>query len=84
MAEWEGLGKLLLAIGLFIAVTGLVLMAADRIPGITGLFNWVGKLLGDMSFKLDNFCLYFPLGTSVLLSVLLSLLFYFLSWIFRR
>ncbi|HJT21205.1 MAG TPA: DUF2905 domain-containing protein [Nitrospira sp.] len=84
MAEWEGLGKLLLGIGLFIAVTGLVLMAADRMPGITGLFNWIGKLPGDISFKRDNFSFYFPLGTSVLLSVLLSLLFYFLSWLFRR
>jgi hypothetical protein len=84
MAEWEGLGKLLLGIGLLIAVTGLVLMAADRIPGIASLFNWIGRLPGDISYKRDNFSFYFPLGTSVLLSVLLSLLFYLLSWLFRR
>ena len=84
MAEWGSIGKLLLGIGCFIALLGLLLVLADRIPGIGTLFTWVGRLPGDVSIKRDNFSFYFPLGTSLLLSVVLSLLFYFLSWLFRR
>ncbi|HEU4682924.1 MAG TPA: DUF2905 domain-containing protein [Nitrospira sp.] len=84
MIEWEGLGKLLLGIGILIALVGLLLVLADRIPGIGSLFNWFGKLPGDIFIKRDNFSVYFPLGTSIVLSILLSLLFYLLSWIFRR
>jgi Protein of unknown function (DUF2905) len=51
---------------------------------VSHLFSWVGKLPGDISIKRDNFSLFFPLGTSILLSVLLSLVLYLLSWIFRR
>ena len=84
MTEWSGVGKLLLGVGFFIALLGLLLLLADRTPGIGNLFNWFGRLPGDISIKRDSFSFYFPLGTSVLLSVVLSLLFYFLSWIFRR
>jgi hypothetical protein len=48
------------------------------------LFGWFGKLPGDISVKRDNFSFFFPLGTSLLLSVVLSLLFYIATWIFRR
>ena len=84
MAEWGSIGRLLLGIGFFIALMGLLLVLADRIPGIGTLFTWFGRLPGDFSIKRDNFSFYFPLGTSLLLSVVLSLLFYFLSWLFRR
>lgn len=84
MTEWGGLGKLFIGVGLAIAVLGLLLVLADRVPGMSHLFSWVGKLPGDMSIKRDNFSLYVPLGTSILVSVLLSLVFYLLSWIFRR
>lgn len=66
------------------AVLGVLFLLADRVPGIGSLFGWFGKLPGDISIKRDNFSLFFPLGTSLLLSVVLSLLFYLVSWIFRR
>lgn len=84
MTEWGGLGRFLLGIGSLIALTGLLLMLADRLPGIGGFFSWIGRLPGDISIKRDNFSFYFPLGTSLVLSILLSLLFYLLSWMFRR
>lgn len=83
MIEYGSLGKLLIGIGLTIAVLGGLLLLVDR-TGIHHPFDWVGKLPGDISIKRDNFNLFFPLGTSVLLSVLLSLVFYVISWIFRR
>jgi Protein of unknown function (DUF2905) len=78
MPEWGSLGKLLIGIGSIIAVVG------DRTPVISNLLGWFGKLPGDISIKRDNFSLFFPLGTSIVLSVILSLVFYLLSWIFRR
>jgi uncharacterized protein HemY len=84
MTEWGSLGKLFVGIGSIIAVLGVLLLMADRIPGISSVLGWFGKLPGDISIKRDNFSLYFPLGTSILLSVILSLVFYLLAWIFRR
>ena len=84
MSEWDGLGKLLVAVGLAVAAAGSIVLLADRFPSLSHLFSWVGKLPGDISIKRDNFSLFFPLGTSILLSVLLSLVLYLLSWIFRR
>lgn len=84
MVDWGGLGRLLIGIGVAIAVVGGLLLLGGRTPGMSSLFNWVGKLPGDIFIKRDNFSLFVPLGTSILLSVLLSLVFYLLSWVFRR
>jgi hypothetical protein len=78
------LGKWLIGIGFVVAVLGVLLLLADRMPGVSHLFSWMGRLPGDISIKRDNFTLFFPLATSILLSVLLSLVLYLLSWIFRR
>jgi Protein of unknown function (DUF2905) len=84
MTEWGEVGKLLIVVGLAIAVVGGLLLLADRIPGVSSLFGWIGKLPGDIFIKRDKFSLFIPLGTSLLLSVLLSLVFYLISWVFRR
>jgi len=84
MSEWGSLGKLFLGIGSFIVLMGLLLVLADRIPAVGSLIGWFGKLPGDISIRRDNFSFSFPLATSLLLSVILSLLFYIFSWIFRR
>lgn len=84
MAEWASLGKVFIGVGVFIAVVGLLLLLSDRVPGLGSVLSLFGRLPGDISFKRDNFSLYVPLGTSLLLSILLSLVFYLLSWMFRR
>jgi len=84
MPEWSALGKVMIGIGLGIAGLGVLLMVADRIPGLGSAFSWLGKLPGDLSFKRDNVSFYFPIVTSLLLSIILSLLFYILGWFFRR
>lgn len=84
MIDWGGLGRLLIGIGVALAVLGGLLLLAGRNPGVSSLFSWVGKLPGDIFIKRDKFSLFVPLGTSILLSVLLSLVFYLLSWIVRR
>jgi hypothetical protein len=71
------LGRLLIGIGLLLVVAGGILLLLGR----TGFP--LGRLPGDISYRGKNVSVYFPLGTSILVSVLLSLVFYLLSR-FRR
>ncbi|MGH7390736.1 MAG: DUF2905 domain-containing protein [Candidatus Rokuibacteriota bacterium] len=59
-------GKLLIALGLLIALAGLALVLAGRIP-------WLGRLPGDIHVQRGNWTFYFPLATSLVLSVVLTL-----------
>jgi DUF2905 family protein len=63
------LGKILIAFGLLIALAGVVLVLVGRVP-------WIGRLPGDIYIQRGNFTFYFPLATSLLLSVVLTLIFY--------
>ena len=74
-----GLGKMLLAAGVVLALVGGVLVLAGRWPGAGDWFGWLGRLPGDILIKREHFTLYFPLGTSLVLSLVLSLILYFLS-----
>ena len=60
------LGRVLLVFGILIAVMGIVLMLAGRVP-------WLGRLPGDVHVQRGNWTFYFPLGTSILLSVIFTL-----------
>ena len=84
MPEWTTLGKILIGVGCGIVALGALLVALDRIPGFGDSLSWLGKLPGDISIKRENVSFYFPIATSIILSVLLSLLFYILGWLFRR
>ena len=63
------IGKILVGFGLLIALTGVVLVLGGRVP-------WIGRLPGDIHIQRGNFIFYFPLATSLLLSVVLTLLLY--------
>lgn len=77
MSDWSGLGKALIVVGGLVALVGLLLVLAGRFFG--GGLGWLGRLPGDIYIKQDHFTFYFPLATSLLLSVVLSLILYFLS-----
>ena len=51
-----------------IIIIGVLLLVGDKIP-------WVGKLPGDIIIKKEKFTFYFPLTTSILISIILTLLF---------
>ncbi len=68
------LGRGLVAIGLLTAAVGALLLLADRFPGLR-----LGRLPGDISVERPGVRLYFPLGTSILVSVVLSLVLWLLS-----
>jgi hypothetical protein len=71
------IGKALLGLGLLLVAAGAALMIAGR-------FGWpLGRLPGDIAYRGKNVSVFFPLGTSILISVVLSVLLYFISR-FRR
>ncbi len=67
------LGKALLGLGLLIALIGALLLFAGRI-GFP-----LGRLPGDFAYKGKHVSLYFPLGSSILISIVLSVILYLLS-----
>lgn len=71
------LGKALLGLGLILVVAGGALLIAARL-GMP-----LGRLPGDVSFRGKNVSVFFPIGTSILLSVVLSVILYLISR-FRR
>ena len=73
----EIIGKTLIVLGLGIVALGIVVSLLGKWPGEGTGLGWLGKLPGDMFIKRDNFTFYFPLGTSIVISVVGSLLLYF-------
>jgi Protein of unknown function (DUF2905) len=67
------LGKVLILLGSLLIIAGLFFTYGGRIP-------LLGKLPGDIRIQRENFSFYFPLATCLLISALLSLIF----WLFRR
>ncbi len=71
------LGKLIIILGALLIAVGLLLTLFGRthLP--------IGRLPGDIIYRRRNFAFYFPLTTSIVLSIVLSLIFYFLSRMHR-
>jgi uncharacterized protein HemY len=70
--------KLLIIIGLVIAFSGLLILIATR------FFPWLGNLPGDIRVERENFNLYVPLATMILISILATVLLNIILRIFRR
>ena len=66
------LGKLLIIFGALITLAGVVLVAVERVP-------WLGRLPGDIHIERSNWSFHFPIVTSLLLSALLTLIFYLIG-----
>jgi len=71
------MGKSLIFMGIVIIILGALLLFSDKLP-----FN-LGKLPGDIYVKKENFSFYFPITTAILVSVILSLLFYLFGRFFK-
>ena len=68
------LGKLLLYAAAALAIVGGLLLLADRFPGLR-----IGRLPGDVAVERERFRLYFPITTSILVSVVLTLVLWLLG-----
>ena len=67
----------------FLILTGLLLIAAGLIWQFGGRFLHLGRLPGDIAIEKKHFRFYFPVATSLLLSLLVSLLLYFFGRFWR-
>jgi len=66
-------GKILIFIGLLLAILGLVFIFGNKIP-------FIGKLPGDIAVERRNYSLYFPVTTCIIISVVIS----FILWLFNK
>ena len=72
MQEFDSFAKLLIMFGIILAAVGGILLFIGKVP-------YIGRLPGDIYIQRKNFTFYFPLATSILLSIILTLLFSFFS-----
>ena len=77
MTDFSGLGRVLIAVGLLLALTGAVLVLGPRLP----FLSWLGRLPGDFVVRRGPVTIFVPLLTSLALSLLLTVL---LNVLFRR
>ena len=71
--DLQPLGRALVLFGVILALLGLLLLAGPKIP-------WLGRLPGDLVIQRERFAFYFPLASSLLVSLILSLI----LWLFSR
>lgn len=64
---WDSLGKMLLVFGVFMVALGGILLVGGKLFGL-------GRLPGDIFIQRGNFSFYFPVVTSILLSILLTMI----------
>jgi hypothetical protein len=67
------MGKMLIVAGLAIAAAGVLLTFAGKVP-------WLGRLPGDIYIKRENFSVYVPLATCIIISAIVSLI----LWLIRK
>ncbi len=61
------IGRWLIGVGILLVVIGLVIMAAGRLP-------WLGRLPGDILIERDNLTIFIPLGTMLVVSLILTII----------
>ncbi len=77
----SGLGKALMLLGCILLVLGGIFLALGKWANAEGGLGWLGRLPGDFIIKRDHVTFYFPLTTSIIVSVVGSVIFYLF---FRR
>lgn len=63
--------KLLIILGIILIAIGLVFLLANKV-------HWIGRLPGDIYIQKKGFSFYFPLSTSILISLIATLILFFL------
>jgi len=73
MPDFSNLGKILIVIGILMTVMGIIMILMGKIP-------WLGKLPGDFFWRGQNTSFYFPLTTSIVISILATII----LWLINR
>ena len=73
MLDLNPFGKFLIVAGVILVIVGVLFVFSGKIP-------WLGRLPGDIVIQRKNFTFYFPVVTSIVLSLLLTLI----LWLINR
>ncbi|MBS1114194.1 MAG: hypothetical protein H6R42_204 [Nitrospirae bacterium] len=68
----QNIGKLLIVLGVIVMAIGGLLLFSGKIP-------WIGRLPGDILIQRKNYTFYFPLATSIIISLIITLIFWLLG-----
>jgi len=74
----QELGKFLVLTGVLLVLLGFLLLAFGKI------FPLIGHLPGDIELKRDNFTVYIPIASSLLISLLLTVVLNLILWLVNR
>ncbi len=74
------MGDALQQIGRFLIITGIIIAVVGGLVLLSGRVPWIGRLPGDIVIQRKNFTFYFPLATSILLSLVIT----FVLWLLGR
>jgi DUF2905 family protein len=66
------MAKIIIVIGVVLVLIGLTILFLQKVP-------FMGKLPGDILIKKENFTFYFPLSTSIVVSIIVCLILYLIS-----
>ncbi len=66
------IARILILLGAVLIVVGLVMLGIQKLP-------FLGKLPGDILIKREHFTFYFPLATSIIISILISLILFLIN-----
>jgi hypothetical protein len=66
-------------IGKFLIITGIIIVVIGALFLLSGRISWLGRLPGDIFIQKRNFTFYFPLATSILISIILTFIFWLLG-----
>ena len=64
--------------GTWLIIAGVLLLVIGVLAN-TGMLSWFGRLPGDIRIERENVRFYFPIVTMIVVSIVLSLLFYFIG-----
>ena len=83
MSDWNQIGKLLLVMGLGLTLMGGLLILGTKLVN-NERFPWLGRLPGDIHVERKGFSCYFPLATSILVSLVLTIMLNLIVRLLRR
>jgi len=66
-------------LGTFLIVLGVIVIAVGGLLLFSGKIPWIGRLPGDILIQKKNYTFYFPLATSIIISLIITLVFWILG-----
>ncbi|MCG9480110.1 MAG: DUF2905 domain-containing protein [Actinomycetia bacterium] len=72
--NWSALGKILIMVGIGIAILGALMLLLPRMP-------FLGNMPGDIHIKREGFNLHIPITTSIILSIVLTIILNIIIWL---